>query len=83
MVNSLSLAGTVVFYFPLSQTRAGAETTKSIIKKIDYIGAILSMGALTLMYDTLEAREICQTDTHIESLPYKPLASPMHGSVRM
>lgn len=47
--NSVSLAGIAAFYFPLSQTRAAGQTAKSILKKIDFGGAILSISGLTLM----------------------------------
>jgi hypothetical protein len=36
-------------YFPESQTRAKGQAVKEILKKIDYIGGILSITGLTIV----------------------------------
>lgn len=45
----LSWLLTLFFYFPVSQTRAKGAEAIAILKKIDYIGGILSITGLTLL----------------------------------
>ncbi|KIY03036.1 uncharacterized protein Z520_01502 [Fonsecaea multimorphosa CBS 102226] len=44
-----------VVYFPESQTRAKGMAAKAILKKIDYVGGVLSIMGLTLILVALQA----------------------------
>lgn len=47
--NGLTFLGLLFCYFPLGHARAAGLSTMAVIKKIDYIGGILSIIGLTLL----------------------------------
>ncbi|KAK6369656.1 hypothetical protein LTS17_009562 [Exophiala oligosperma] len=46
--NAMATVGIAVFYFPQSQVRSQKKTIREILPKVDFIGALLSIGGLTL-----------------------------------
>ncbi|OAG45348.1 hypothetical protein AYO21_00696 [Fonsecaea monophora] len=46
--NAIATVGIAIFYFPQSQIRGQRKTVREILPKIDFIGALLSIGGLTL-----------------------------------
>lgn len=48
--NAMATVGIAVFYFPQSQVRSQKKTIREILPKVDFIGALLSIGGLTLLY---------------------------------
>lgn len=53
--NGLALAGIAIFYFPESQTRAHGKAAREILKKIDYVGGVLSISGIVLFLVALQA----------------------------
>jgi len=47
--NGFGFLGVLLFYFPQSQLRMAGEPRARIAKKIDYLGAALSIIGLTLL----------------------------------
>ena len=47
--NGIAVAGIAVFYFPESYLRSHGKSVKSILVRVDYIGAFLSIIGLTLL----------------------------------
>ncbi|OQU96911.1 hypothetical protein CLAIMM_02926 [Cladophialophora immunda] len=46
--NAMATVGIAIFYFPQSQVRGQRKTVREILPKIDFVGALLSIGGLTL-----------------------------------
>jgi hypothetical protein len=53
--NTVSFIGIGAFYFPTSQTRAHGQSAKEILKKIDYVGGLLSITGLVLFLVAMQA----------------------------
>jgi hypothetical protein len=49
MYNGIIGIGLLFSYFPINHTRAEGFSRAAILKKIDYIGGILSITGLTLL----------------------------------
>ena len=53
--NAVSWIGILVFYWPTSQTRAHGKPLGEIVKKIDFLGAFLSITGLVLFLVAMQA----------------------------
>jgi hypothetical protein len=49
MFNGIVLIGLACTYFPHNHTRAEGFSRRAILKRIDYIGGVLSITGLTLL----------------------------------
>ncbi len=61
--NAIAIIGIAIFYFPQSQVRGQRQTVRVILPKIDFVGALLSVGGLTLLYVPCSIKKLkFQTD---------------------